>query len=93
MQVAAQNALDVATHIASAHGVDAPDYTSAVDKLVELGVLSADFGHRFRQVAGFRNVLVHAYLDVDLAVLARALNDGLDDFERFAREVEGWLAR
>ena len=44
-------------------------------------------------MAGFRNVLVHAYLDVDLDVLVRALREGLDDFRAFALHVEAWLAQ
>lgn len=50
------------------------------------------FGERFRGVAGFRNVLVHGYLDVDLDLICRMLAESLDDFEEFARHVERWLA-
>ena len=88
LQICAQNALDVATHLASAAGVDAPDYASAIDSLVEAEVLPRDFGARFRDLAGFRNVLVHGYLDVDLEVVARVLAERLDDFDEFARYVE-----
>ena len=57
-----------------------------------MGVLPHDFAARFRGVAGFRNVVVHAYLDVDVAILHRLLNDHLDDFSVFARHVESYLA-
>ena len=47
----------------------------------------------FRNVAGFRNVLVHGYLDVDLDVLHRLLHERLGDFEIFAARVESYLDR
>lgn len=93
LQICAQNALDVSTHLASAAGLDTPDYASAVDRLVEADVLPEEFGSRFREVAGFRNVLVHAYLDVDLDVVVRVLSERLEDFDAFARYVERYLTR
>lgn len=91
LQLCAQNALDVATHLAATAGRDAADYTSSIDRLSELGILPADFAARFRGVAGLRNVLVHAYLDVDLARVHAILNEHLEDFTEFARHVERHL--
>ena len=93
LQLCAQNALDIATHLAASAGRDAPDYASAVDALATLGVLPTEFAHRFRGVAGFRNVLVHGYLGVELERVHVLLNAGLDDFVEFARHVESFLER
>jgi uncharacterized protein YutE (UPF0331/DUF86 family) len=93
LQLCAQNALDIATHLAAAAGLDAPDYATAIDRLAEIAVLPAEFAARLRPIAGFRNVLVHGYLQVDLDILARVLNERLRDFEEFARRVEAHLAR
>ena len=93
LQVCAQNVLDVATHLVAAAGRDAQDYTAAIDQLVGLGVLPGEFTARLRGLAGFRNVLVHAYLDVDLARLCRVLNERLDDLGEFARLVQDYLER
>ncbi|MYK88183.1 MAG: DUF86 domain-containing protein, partial [Acidobacteria bacterium] len=41
--------------------------------------------------AGFRNVLVHGYLDVDVDLVAKLLGESLDDFEEFAGHLERWL--
>ena len=92
LQLAAQNALDIASHICSAVGQDPTTYRAAIDGLVEAGALPADFGERFRRVAGFRNVLVHGYLEVDLELVAAVLNEQLTEFDAFARHVEFWLA-
>jgi uncharacterized protein YutE (UPF0331/DUF86 family) len=93
LQVCAQNALDIATHLAASAGRDASDYASAIDVIGELGVLPAEFTLRFRGIAGFRNVLVHGYLRVDLPRMHRLLNSGLDDFAHFAQLVESYLRR
>lgn len=92
LQLSAQAALDVATHLGSALGFDPATYGSSIDCLVEADVLPPEFGERFRRIAGFRNVLVHGYLEVDLDMVAAILSDQLDDFEEFARYVERWFA-
>ena len=92
LHLCAQNALDIASHIASAAGFDPTTYGSSIDCLVEANVLPVPFGDRFRGIAGFRNVLVHGYLDIDLDLLAKLLRESLDDFEEFAGHVERWLA-
>ncbi len=93
LQVCVQNCIDVATHLAAAAGRDVPDYASAFDRLAQLGALPQDFAASFRAVAGFRNVLVHGYLEVDLALVHRVLNERLGDFERFAGLTAEYLAR
>jgi len=91
LQLCAQNSLDIATHIAASRGRDVPDYASAIDELGRLGVLTHEFAQEFRSVAGFRNVVVHGYLDVDLDVLHALLHDRLGDFESFAVQIETYL--
>ena len=91
LQLCAQNSLDIATHIAASRGRDVPDYASAIDELGRLGVLAHEFAQEFRSVAGFRNVVVHGYLDVDLDVLHALLHDRLGDFESFAAQIENYL--
>jgi len=92
LQLCAQNAIDIATHIAVAAGRDVQDYAAAIDALADLGVLPRELTTGFRHVAGFRNVLVDEYLDVDAAVVAALLNERLDDFLEFADHVERRLS-
>ncbi len=93
LQLCVQNALDIATHLSAAAGLDAPDYATAIDRLAELSVLPAEFASRLRPIAGFRNVLVHGYLQVDMGILERILKEGLADLEEFAGLVEAHLER
>lgn len=91
LQLCAQNALDIATHVVAAHGHDAPDYATAVDELGGLGILPREFAASFRAIAGFRNVLVHGYLGVDVDRVHSLLNERLDDFVTFAEHVQRHL--
>lgn len=91
--VCAQNALDVASHLCAALGTEVRDYTSAIDGLARLGVLDRSFATRFRAIAGFRNVLVHAYLEVDPARLHRFLNESLSDFTAYSNAIREYRSR
>ena len=42
-------------------------------------------------MAGFRNILVHEYLEIDRRRVYQILKDDLDDFERFIRAVSKLL--
>ncbi|HEY2955706.1 MAG TPA: DUF86 domain-containing protein [Candidatus Eisenbacteria bacterium] len=91
LQLCAQNALDIATHLAASAGNDVTDYGAAIDRLADLDVLPRPFASRFRAVAGFRNVIVHAYLSVDPGIVHRLLNERLEDFAEFARHVSAYI--
>lgn len=92
LQLAVQNVLDVATHLVAGSGLDAADYTSAIDRLTGIGVLPAELAVRIRPLAGFRNVLVHGYLAIDLAIVHSVLNARMDELREFATHVESFLA-
>ncbi len=89
--VCAQNCIDIATHLAASAGQNPTDYASAIDALVPMGILDPTFATRFRAVAGFRNLLVHGYLEVDLSRLHHLLNERLDDFVEFAAHIRAAL--
>jgi len=91
LQLCAQNALDISTHIAVGMGRDVPDYASAIDALADIGVLPRPFAADFRGMAGFRNIIVHGYLDIDIEILHQVLNQRLNDFGEFSKLVEQFL--
>jgi uncharacterized protein YutE (UPF0331/DUF86 family) len=66
LQLCAQNALDVATHLLAGAGRVAPDYASALDGLGVLGVLSPALLARSTPDASAQSVLDRA-LDPDVA--------------------------
>jgi uncharacterized protein YutE (UPF0331/DUF86 family) len=91
-QVATQAALDIGSIILADQAVWVPrGYKDIFPKLAEIGVLPPDFAQTLIGMAKFRNVLVHLYLEVDLELVYRYLQENLDDFGIFARYVSEWL--
>lgn len=89
VQTAAQISIDLAAHVIASEGYRVPrDDGDTFRVLVEAGVLDAELGERMVRLAGARNVIVHLYVEVDDALLARAVAEGgLDDLDAFARRI------
>jgi uncharacterized protein YutE (UPF0331/DUF86 family) len=91
LQVAAEALFDAGAHILSAEFHDTADeYRDIPRKLAEHDVLSSDTAARLKGLAGFRNVLVHEYADIDVDRL-RAGVERLGDIEAFVADVERWV--
>jgi uncharacterized protein YutE (UPF0331/DUF86 family) len=88
LQLAIQAALDVASHIVSDERLGEPDTNRDVFRLLErAGIVSADLGGRLEQMAGFRNVVVHLYQEVDLGIVRDVLENHLDDMLEFVAAI------
>lgn len=88
LQVAIQAALDVAAHIVSDERLGEPDTNRDLFVLLEnAGWIEADLSGSLQRMAGFRNVLVHGYAEVDLGIVEQAACSGLDDLEAFAARI------
>ena len=57
------------------------------DLLVKAGRIPATLAATLRDMAGFRNVIVHGYQDVDLAVVEDVLRHHLDDLLAFVAAI------
>ena len=92
LQLAIQAAQDVASHIVSDERLGEPRTNRELfDLLVRGGWLSADEAVPLGNMVGFRNILVHGYGEVDLAVVRDVLDNHLDDLLRFASIVRARL--
>lgn len=92
LQLCVQNVLDIATHLAASSGHDVVDYASSIEQLGALRILPAALARDLRPLAGFRNALVHGYLQVDVARVHAVLNQHLEQLRDFARHIETHLA-
>jgi len=94
LQIASQIVLDVSTHIIAEQGWEAPDsYEQATVILGRHGVIPPTLVERLHGMAGFRNILVHGYLEVDQGIVFTAATDHLEDYELFVAAVIAWLER
>lgn len=88
LQLAIQAALDVASHIVSARRLGEPETNRALfDLLRREGLVAQDLSDALYAMAGFRNVLVHGYAEVDLRVVRDILENHLDDLLEFTEQV------
>ena len=88
LQVAIQAALDVASHIVSDRRLGEPRTNRELfDLLLRDEWIDAALAGTLRNMAGFRNVLVHGYDDVDLGVVRDVLDHHLGDLETFVAAV------
>ncbi len=91
-QIAIEAAIDISEMIISEEGVEMPEtYREAFLRLGEMGVVPKDFSARLAQMAGFRNILVHQYGELDLNKLLEFLKTKLDDLELFSGYVKEYL--
>lgn len=93
LQLALQCGIDIALHILADDTDRTPeDYGTAFRELGALGILDRDLADRLRLAAGLRNVLVHAYLDVDPVRIWTHLGR-LGDLEDLAQAIDAYLER
>jgi uncharacterized protein YutE (UPF0331/DUF86 family) len=86
--VALECALDIGEMIISAERLEKPEsYRRVIEILGKEGILPEEFSEKFAPAAGFRNILVHAYADVDIEKLYEFLQNDLEDFDEFSRHI------
>lgn len=79
--------VDVAQHICATGGWGPPaDNGDAIRLLGEHGILTAELAVSMRKAVGFRNVLVHDYIEVDDSIVIDRLKS-LSDLEEFVCQV------
>jgi uncharacterized protein YutE (UPF0331/DUF86 family) len=94
LQIAIQAALDVAGHVVADERLGEPRTNRELFELLErYGWIPADLSASLRGMAGFRNILVHGYDVVDLAIVEEIVNDHLDDLLRFVSAIRAKLYR
>jgi uncharacterized protein YutE (UPF0331/DUF86 family) len=90
LHMAVEACLDLANHWIADRSLPTPDANrDTFTALENAGELPGSLADRLRGWAGFRNILVHEYLDIDHAIAHRAIRDELGDLE----ELAAWAAR
>jgi uncharacterized protein YutE (UPF0331/DUF86 family) len=89
---AVQIVIDLAVSACVGMGLGSPPtYGDAFRMLAEHGVVDEALAGRLARAAGFRNVVVHAYADLDLAHVHRAATHGSGDLLAFLATLRDHL--
>ncbi len=84
LQVSIECCLNVANHIIASEKLRAPsDYSDTFLVIQEEGLISSELGDKLRQMAKFRNRLVHLYGEIDNTNVYEYIKGDLKDIEEF----------
>jgi uncharacterized protein YutE (UPF0331/DUF86 family) len=84
--------MDLGRHIlAKGFGRGVSEYKKVATELGDVGVLDAGEVALFRNMAGYRNRMVHLYHEVTTEELFRICSQQLGDFETITEAIMTWL--
>ena len=88
LQVSIECCLDVTNHIIASEHFRAPkDYADSFKVIEERGLIPSDLAQKLRQMAKFRNRLVHLYGEVDNAYVYEFIKEDLKDIEELRSHI------
>ncbi|WP_439135894.1 type VII toxin-antitoxin system HepT family RNase toxin [Pseudomaricurvus sp.] len=86
LQRACEASIDSAMHIVRVRKLGLPkDKANAFHLLFEAGLVEKALSQSLMKMVGFRNVIVHAYTDIEMEALRRVLSYGVNDLRAWAR--------
>lgn len=85
---AIQLCVDIGAHIIAASNEKAPaNMGDTFDTLEKMCIINPEISNSMKKAVGFRNVAVHGYDKLDLAIVYAIASNKLPDFKQFASAV------
>lgn len=92
LQLSIEALIDMAAHVASDENLGPFERAKdLVDLFLAHGYVDEALAQKWRRMIGFRNLLVHEYLDIDRRIVHRVLRENLDDLRALARVFARFL--
>jgi uncharacterized protein YutE (UPF0331/DUF86 family) len=92
LHLAIEALLDMGNHVIADEGLGVVDWYSDVPRIfLEKGLISSELSQKWMRMIGFRNTLVHGYMDVDRTIVYEVLQNGLRDIEELKRVFARFL--
>jgi uncharacterized protein YutE (UPF0331/DUF86 family) len=86
LHLAIEALLDMGNHVIADEGLGVVDWYSDVPRIfLEKGMISSELSEKWIRMIGFRNTLVHGYMDVDRTIVYEVLQNGLGDIGELKR--------
>jgi len=90
--VAIESCIDMCNHIIARNGYRVPDdYSDTFKVMDEVGAINSSFSEELKNMAKFRNRLVHLYWEVDDSQIYELLQSRVSDFKRFLDDIARFL--
>ncbi|MCK8828005.1 DUF86 domain-containing protein [Natroniella acetigena] len=84
--------IDIGNHLIADQGLGRVEAYSDIPKILyQNNYLDQDLKDIFIKIVGFRNVLVHDYMEVDLDIVHSVVNDNLEDLVDILKEFACFL--
>ena len=84
--------LDIGSHIVAEEKLGRPkDYTEIIDILGEKSIIPEEFAKEIRGIAGFRNILIHEYVEIDIGKVYGYLQKAPEQFDVFRSYIGKFL--
>jgi len=84
IQRACEAAIDLAMHIVARKNLGVPqDARNGFELLRQAGVIESDLAERMKRMVGFRNIAVHDYQAIQIAIVKAIVVERLGDFDEF----------
>jgi len=80
---ALEGVLTIGTHILSRLPVKTKDYQEIILSLGKLGIIPKDFAENNKQLASYRNRMVHIYWEISQGEIYKITKEHLGDIEKF----------
>lgn len=95
LRIALECVLDICRHFLAVKGITLQelDTTNLIELAGTKGLMPVAFAQKIRGMAGLRNAIVHAYVNLNYRVLYDMLVNRLSDFDEFGRQVLSYLER
>ncbi|MGB9723293.1 MAG: type VII toxin-antitoxin system HepT family RNase toxin [Chloroflexia bacterium] len=92
LQLAIEVVISVAEQMVALLNLPTPESAgAAIAAIAQAGVISSDLGRDLEMAVGFRNILVHNYMEIDYELVYKALQENLGQFERFIEQVARFI--
>ena len=85
---ACESAIDLAMHVVRKRGLGIPQESrDAFELLEKAGLLEGAIAQRMTRMVGFRNIAVHDYAKLNMAVVKSIITERLGDFTAFTHRM------
>lgn len=90
LQRACESSIDLAMHLVRAKKLGTPQRSrEAFELLAAKGIIPESLSLNLQKMVGFRNIAIHQYQKLDLAIVQSIIEENLGDFKSFIESVKG----